>query len=415
VKRPDGEISWAVFTAAPIIEGARVTGAVVTFLDITDRKRAEAARAESEARLRSIMESAPSIIVSTDAEGRIVYVNHTPPPFRPEEVLGRYAWEYVAEDEAQRVREVITRVRETRAGDGYETLGSEGRPYAVTVGPIVVGGEVVGLTFIAADQTRAKALEAGIATSHRLASIGTLAAGVAHEINNPVTYLLANLERLERELAGSTIGAEQLDAAKEAALRIRQVIRDLGSFSHVGAGRRVAIDVGQLLDSSLRMAEIQIRCRARVVRDYAAIPLVNVDDSRLGQVFLNLIVNAAQAIPEGEAARHEIRIATREEGDRIRVEISDTGQGIAPDLMDKLFDPFVTTKPAGVGVGLGLYISRNIVVALGGELTVRSAVGVGSTFALSIPVDGPVTDATELEAPGHGAAPSPGIRVSGPA
>jgi two-component system cell cycle sensor histidine kinase/response regulator CckA len=392
VRRPDGDLWWAVFTAAPVVMGQPGSGVLVTFLDITERKRAEAARVESDARLRSILDSIPSVVISTNVDGIIVYVNRPAPGSMDRELLGRPAWDLVAESDQEKVKGALRRVSTTKTPESYETMAFSGTPYAVTVGPILVGDEVVGFTFIASNVARQRDLEARVVVADRMATIGTLAAGVAHEINNPLTYMLANLEWLRGETARSTTREKSLmhvDAALEGANRIRDVVRDLNSFSQVRRGRRVAVDVRELLDAAARMAEGEIRYRARVLRDYGDVPPVVTDESRLGQVFLNLIVNAAQAIPEGHANDREIRLRVFVEHEQMVVEISDAGEGIPPDLLPKIFDPFVTTKPQGVGTGLGLYISKNNVTSLGGDLSVTSEVGRGSTFRVTLPMVSP--------------------------
>jgi CheY-like chemotaxis protein len=140
------------------------------------------------------------------------------------------------------------------------------------------------------------------------------------------------------------------------------------------------------MESSLRMAWNEIRHRAHVVKHYGAVPGVEANQARLGQVFLNLIINAAQALPEGRAEHNEIRVSTRLEGDRVVVEVSDTGAGIPPEIIGRIFEAFFTTKEVGVGTGLGLAICQRIVTDMGGELTVESEVPKGTTFRVRLPV-----------------------------
>ncbi len=168
----------------------------------------------------------------------------------------------------------------------------------------------------------------------------------------------------------------------EAAERVRQIVRDLRIFSRSdGEDALQPVDLHRVIESTLRMASNEVRHRARLVKALGDIPPVQGSESRLGQVLLNLVVNAAQAIPVGQAADNEIRISTALEGaDRVVVEIADTGVGIPADKLDKVFDPFFTTKPAGVGTGLGLAICHRIITELGGEITVSSIVGKGTTF-----------------------------------
>jgi signal transduction histidine kinase len=239
------------------------------------------------------------------------------------------------------------------------------------------------------DVTQEKAAQTQLMVSDRMASVGMLAAGVAHEINNPLAAVLANLDLAQRQLidGGSAPGdihelREMVDDARGAVERVRQIVRDLKVFSRHEDLKQGAVDISKVLDSSLRMAWNEIRHRARLAKDYYSdLGPVEGTESRLGQVFLNLIVNAAQAIPEGNADKNLIRVVTLPASDgRIAVEISDTGTGIAPEALLRLFTPFFTTKPAGVGTGLGLAICHRIVTGLGGDIEVESQPGRGTTF-----------------------------------
>ncbi len=244
--------------------------------------------------------------------------------------------------------------------------------------------------------------------SERMASAGTLAAGIAHEINNPLAIVTGNLELtaegLERiasqiralvteghpEGAALSANLEELTDpirdAREAASRIRDIVRDVKLFSRPDDEKTGEVDIHRVMSSSIRMAWNEIRHRATVVKDYGDVPMVHANESRLGQVLLNLLVNAAQAIPEGHADRNEIRVTTRtaDDGSAI-VEVADTGSGIPPVDLDRIFDPFFTTKPLGVGTGIGLAICRRIVIELGGQIEVESAVGEGTVFRLVLP------------------------------
>lgn len=244
------------------------------------------------------------------------------------------------------------------------------------------------------DITQEKATQAQLMVSDRMASVGMLAAGVAHEINNPLACVLANLELSEQLLTealetGSTQGLEELREmlrdARTAADRVRQIVRDLKIFSRHEEPQRSAVDIQKVLESTVRMAWNEIRHRAQLVRDYGDVPAVEGSDSRLGQVFLNLIVNAAQAIPEGNASGNVIKIFTRRGDDgSVIVGVSDTGRGISPESQRHLFRPFFTTKAPGVGTGLGLAICQRIVTDLGGSIDVQSKVGQGTTFFVKL-------------------------------
>ena len=235
--------------------------------------------------------------------------------------------------------------------------------------------------------------------TERLASLGTLAAGVAHEINNPLSYVLGSLDLGLRELEGLrerlqgrpneelehvTGAVAALDSAREGAERVRNIVRDLMDFSRAGGGSGDAVDIEVVLDATIRIAWNEIRHRARLVKRYAGISRVSGDEARLGQVFLNLIMNAAQAI-EGDPAVNEIAVSTSSEDGAAVIEISDTGGGIRDHDLERIFDPFYTTKVSGAGVGLGLAICRSIINALGGEISVSSQPGRGTTFRVVLP------------------------------
>jgi CheY-like chemotaxis protein len=178
---------------------------------------------------------------------------------------------------------------------------------------------------------------------------------------------------------------DELRDAHEAAERIRDVARDLRLFARSDEHAHTAIDVQKVLESSIRMARNEIRHRARLRTAFSPVPMVDANESRLGQVFLNLIINAAQAIPEGRADKNEISVATMVAPDgRVVIEVGDTGSGMPPEVKDQLFTPFFTTKPVGVGTGLGLSICHRIVTSFGGTITAESEVGEGSRFRVSL-------------------------------
>ena len=232
----------------------------------------------------------------------------------------------------------------------------------------------------------------------RMASLGTLAAGVAHEINNPLAYLVTSLESISRrlpELAGpaSRPGGEpiewlrrQVDRARDGAERVRCIVRGLKGFSRADDETLGVVDPRKTLDTSIAMASNEIRHRAQLVKDYDTLPAVWANEPRLGQVFLNLLVNAAQAIPAGAAEQNEIHVLGRADAEgRAVIEVRDTGSGIAVQDRARIFDPFFTTKPINEGTGLGLAVCHAIVASFEGQMTVESEVGKGSAFRVVLP------------------------------
>ncbi len=247
----------------------------------------------------------------------------------------------------------------------------------------------------AAVRAEQRRMEEKLLRADRMASIGALVAGVAHEINNPLAIVLANLELLAHLSIPPSGPAPRLDAAeiqetlrdaREAADRVRVIVAGLKTLSRSDELERGPVDLHRMLDFSIKMAWNEIRHRARLIKAYGPVPAVLGNEARLGQVFLNLLVNAAQAIPEGHAGENEIRIATRRGSeDSVIVEIRDSGLGMPAAVMARIFDPFFTSKPVGAGTGLGLAICDTIVRSHGGEITVTSVVGQGSTFVVRLP------------------------------
>jgi signal transduction histidine kinase len=263
------------------------------------------------------------------------------------------------------------------------------------------------------DVTERKEMQTKLVHAERMASLGTLAGGVAHEINNPLACVLSNLEFMSRGLCevedvappGWLAETRQvIGETFKGAERVRRIVQDLRTFTRP-SNKVGPVDMQQVLDLAITMASSQIQHRARLVRDYFDVPPVQGDASRLGQVALNLLVNAAQAIPDGKPTENEVCVVTRMDGaHRVVFEVRDTGCGIPLEIRRHLFEPFLTTKPVGKGTGLGLSVCHGIVTSLGGEITVESEVGKGSTFRVSIPVAGQAADPallTTTAAPGH--------------
>jgi two-component system, cell cycle sensor histidine kinase and response regulator CckA len=222
--------------------------------------------------------------------------------------------------------------------------------------------------------------------SDRMASLGTLAAGIAHEINNPLAYVIGNLESMA-EILGSPerpastgerteLGAQVRDA-RDGAERVRKIVHGLRSFSRSEAENRVPLALPDVLEAAIRLTGNEVRHRGELVRWVGPVPLVVADDGRLTQVFINLLVNAAHAIPAGRSLDNRITVRTRtDDHGRAVIEVEDTGIGIPADLQLRVFDPFFTTKGVGEGTGLGLSICHGIVTGLGGQISIeRSETG----------------------------------------
>jgi PAS domain S-box-containing protein len=402
----DGRTVWLEHHASPVLDASGQPVAVDGLArDITERRQAEEALKLSEASFRLLLEGVPDM-VAIQRDGRIVYANAALVSAlgltRPEELVGRALADFVraadtqeapAETEAEAAatphKGLLTGERRLVRPDGRLRVAE----FASL--PLLFDGQPA-VVSLARDVTEQRQLQVRLTLADRMASMGTLSAGIAHEINNPLAFVISNLDFVSdavREALGGRARVdleewqEVLGEACQGAERVRQIVRQLKAFSRPEEERTLPVDVHAVLDSVATMAGNEIRHRARLQRDWgASVPPVLANEGKLSQVFLNLVVNAAQAIPEGDAHHNEIRLATREDGaGRVVVEVSDTGVGIPREILGRIFDPFFTTKPVGVGTGLGLSVCHGIVTGLGGEITVESEPGRGTTFRVALP------------------------------
>jgi len=294
-------------------------------------------------------------------------------------------------------------------------LGPEEPRYAeMRTASTMWGGEpaVVASLRDITDRRRADELQRRLWHADRLTAVGQLAAGVAHEINNPAAFVLSNLQLIDEELAPLERMAEargpapmdrdklaelrlMLQDCQEGVTRIARIVKDLRIFSRIENDEIEEVSLNDLVNAAHRMTANETRHRARVELDLAPLPLIAGDRSKLMQVLTNLLVNAAQAIEEGTPRDQRIRIRTRVESKHIVLTVEDTGKGIETRNLEKIFDPFFTTKPRGVGTGLGLPLSADIIRKHGGELTVDSKVGLGTTITLTFPRKSELTDALQ--------------------
>lgn len=252
-------------------------------------------------------------------------------------------------------------------------------------------GKIVAIFGVFQDVTEAHVLQERLLQSERMASVGTLAGGVAHEINNPLAFVMANLEVIEEELLDLDATAdvrELVQAVREArsgAARVRRIVRGLKSFSRVEPPKTEPVNVAQVLKSAIEMAHNEIRHRATLIREIGSMPRVVGDDQRLSQALLNVLVNAAQALPEGGAQDGRIAIRAGAVPGGVSIEVSDNGCGMSRDVARRALEPFFTTRPVGLGSGLGLSIAHGIVESFGGRIELDSVEGGGTTVSIWLP------------------------------
>ncbi len=444
ILRPDREVRWMRAIGEPLLDAfGTVRKLFGTAQDITDLRLAQDSLREREDLLSRITNNMLDMVSLSDLDGRFTYVSpsHRQLGYEPAALLGLHVWEFIHADDKARVLltlDAAMRALEPRREEFRYRRADGTYAWIETVGQALRDGlgNATGMIFCTRDITARKEIESQLAQSDRLSSMGMLAAGVAHEINNPLSYVLYNLESLSSELprlldavrnlhaqvvdrlgAGPGDGEvrdaaaglhpavlnDVLDRIREALSgthRIRDIARGLGTFSRVEADELAPVNLKYVIETAMAMCFNEIKYRACVVKDYGSVPPVIASEGRLSQVFLNLLVNAAHAIEEGNVESNEIRVRTWSEADVVCAEVRDTGQGIAADDLPRIFEPFFSTKKAGTGSGLGLPISRGIVEGYGGTITVESRIGAGTAFTVRLPVR-----AVEVAAPAA-AAPS---------
>ena len=388
------EADWRSFAQGVALQISQVLTLARAYADL------EAAERKSErhaALLEAVVESAPDNVLQLDRDGVIRFINRVDPPATIEGVLGKNWFVRIAPEHGEMARRAFDTVIATGQAAELEInvtrVNDSPAWFQLRLGAVKQEGQVTGCVIVARDVTDKKQTEMQLMLADRMASVGTLAAGVAHEINNPLASVIANLDMAEQDVAElatrTTLPkdlAEELHDARTSADRVREIVRDLKVFSRAQEDRRGAVDVEKVLESTLRMAWNELRHRAKVIKTFSKVPRVDANEGRLGQVFLNLIVNAVQAIPEGNYENNEIRLGTALVGDQVVITVGDTGSGIPPHVQRRLFTPFFTTKPSGIGTGLGLAISHRIITSLGGTIDLETEVGKGTTFRVRIPV-----------------------------
>jgi PAS domain S-box-containing protein len=405
----------------------RVTG---SNMDLSERKRVEEALRSSEERIRSILDATPFPVAVVDQQDdQIRYWSRSALDLFGHTAPTAAGWYELAYPDTEYRRQVIERWKTAldrqRGSRGavntgeYEVTCRDGSVRTCELYASFLDDSMI-VTFN--DITDRKAIEAQLIQADRLSSLGTLAAGVAHEINNPLSYVLSNLEGLTEELPAvlgslrrmqqhparssdadraAAVFAERAEAvdplvldgimsrfqdALEGTHRIRDVTRGLGVFSRVEADKLVPVDLRSVFEAARNMTHNEIKYRARLVEDFSMVPPVLASEGRLSQVFLNLIINAAHALDEGMVEQNEIRLSTWSEDRVVCAEVRDSGSGIPREHLGRIFEPFFTTKQVGAGSGLGLAISRRIIEDYKGTISVESELGKGSTFTVRLPI-----------------------------
>lgn len=368
---------------------------------------------ELEEQHRTLLDNAPLIIFRLDPRTlELVYLNHCAerllgvPRDEALSTLGFLRGLHVDVEGALGYDEAVSQASAGLCSSPYEARLARREGIMMTARGTIYpllgkDGHLVAIEGLFMDVSAEHAARTRLIQADRLTTLGTLAAGVAHEINNPAAFILLGLDMMSRFLDGSNVAMEVdvahevrglLTELRDSTRRIVDIVRDLRMFARAPGGtRRIAVDVNRTVESALTLTRGQIVERAEVVRDFGDVPNVLIDEGRLGQVLVNLLVNAVQAIPRGTRGDAKVYVTTRShDGRTVEIEIRDTGVGIPPDIQERIWDPFFTTKDPGAGTGLGLSISREIIDRSGGRLYVESPVpGTnppgGSRFIVELP------------------------------
>ena len=427
IRRDGTRIDVEICARTGTYEGKSVRISAIRY--ITERKLAEQMLRRSETRLRRLIEHIQDAIL-VERNGSVVFANPA--------ALEYLGYASLADITGTNIHDVIhpgdrasVLARPDEPGDDATTLvtarvvrrdGSIGTAEIATASIDEFDGAPANV-LLARDVSERQRMEARLVQVDLLSSIGMLAAAIAHEINNPLAYVTLNLGVMARKLDALRATSEAADRARvrelcreidellavtrNGANRVQQIVRDVRVFARGSADARSAVHPPNVLDSTIQLAWNSIRHRARLVRDYGPVPLVDADEPRLGQLFLNLLINALQAVDDDvhgdRPAEIQVRTTTATNGAAV-IEIADTGRGIPPDVLGRVFEPFFTTKPPGVGTGLGLPICRSIVSSLGGTIEIESTLGAGTTCRVALPAASP--PAAAASSPSHERTPT---------
>ncbi|MFH1059071.1 MAG: PAS domain S-box protein [Pseudomonadota bacterium] len=445
MRLPDGSLHQAIFNKATFTDGeGELAGIVGVMVDITTNKLVEQALRESEERYRTLVETITEGMIQVDEQARIRFFNDRLSQmlgYDSRELYGRPVTDFLDDENRKILTEQFARRREG-SEDSYELTftAKDGHQVHTIVypKPHFATGRFLGSFALITDITERKNLERQLMQSQKLEAIGSLAAGIAHEINTPTQYVsdnthfmrdafhdlfrvltgyirlagllratgrsepavaaaLAEVEEVDREVDGDYLMEEvpkAIEQTLEGLARISKIVRSMKEFAHPGPEEKTPTDLNKALENTVTVAKNEWKYVAEVELDLdRGLPPVSCVPSEINQVFLNIIVNAAQALAEvvreGEGAKGRIVIATRRHGDHAEITISDNGPGIPLAVQSRVFDPFFTTKPPGRGTGQGLAIAQRVVSDKHrGNLLFSSHPGQGTTFVVRLPLDG---------------------------
>lgn len=387
-------------SAAPLASGNGSVGTILTCRDVTEMRRAHHELARSEARYRHLFEDASDAIMTFDSLGRFTSVNDAGERisgYQREELIGRFFGPLLPLTELPRAVLEFRRALSGAPGQ-FESVvvrkDGQRRHITITYSCPQRSREVLCLI---RDATEEKQLQQQLVQSEKMAAIGQLVSGVAHELNNPLASIAAFAQLM---ISDNNLTAEDHHAAEvisNEAKRAARIVHNLLTFARQHKAEKTFADINQVVENTLELRGYDLSVRGiDLVRSYAEPPpSTMVDAYQLQQVILNLVTNAEQAMSSIERARQRLTVRTRGEADTIRIEVEDTGPGIPPDGLERIFNPFYTTKPVGHGTGLGLSISLGIISEHGGRIWAENVPGGGAKFCIDLPRVAPATGKAE--------------------
>jgi PAS domain S-box-containing protein len=418
VLRANGERRIVAVTTAPLREQGVVTGIVASLRDVTDERASAAALARAEARYARLVESATDAIFTTDESGRLTTMNRSLEltlGLPREELVGTPFTRMV---DARDLFDAEEMLRQTLAGERwrgslrYRSADGSTRHGSVITTPVLEEGTIVGVLAIMRDVTDDQRRTEQLLQQEKLAAMGQLVSGVAHELNNPLAGVMAFSELLLASAASRDADARSaMETIHHEAVRAAKIVSHLLTFARQRPAERLEADLNAIVTDTLTLRRYALGA-AQIELEVAldpALPRAWADPFQLQQVVLNLLSNAEQALADWGGARR-IVVWTKCDAEWLVIGVSDTGPGVAPEQRDRIFNPFFTTKPVGQGTGLGLSISDGIVREHGGQIRVESQPGAGATFLVELPALVPM-GSVDLAAGGARPEPLPSRRV----
>ncbi len=403
-RRQDGAINMRCF-GAPVHDAAgALTHVIVAFLDITQEVAAQVERNRVEAHLRFACDHAPIAIWTTDADSVVTMsegAGLTALGVKSGQLVGQKVLDIFGAHPT-----IPGYIRRGLAGESFWYTAQAGEAvYHTWLTPLRgAAGEIVGLTGLSHDISELHRLQQTTIRNDRVMALGTLAASVAHEINNPLAYVLAQAEGVDAEvdvlegllakMQGPEVPAaraalermrERLAPVRSGTARIASITRDLRTFSRPDDSSLCPVDLRSVVLSVLKLVGKEVEARARLVLDLQPTRPVMGNEARLVQVVLNLVVNAIQALPVDSTGTNELHLRTRDDGAQVLLDVADSGPGVPAADRDRIFEPFFSTKEIGKGTGLGLFVCRNIVQGLAGNVEVLDRPAGGALFRVTLP------------------------------